>query len=781
MDKKFESSVNNYSKRITTITDPIEVFRKMPGMYCGGIGNRGFLSLIREVFQNSIDQVEDQNSPANQVYLYYNEITKEVKVMDNGLGFPFDDIERMITTPNTSKNYKKKLFEYSSGMHGIGLKVTNALSCKLIAESYRYDGKAIRFTTIEGKSIGKNNPESIPNKTHMQGSSVYFIPYEGLGEITLKWQVVYKLIKNILSLTKLGSKVVFEAVDIQNKPYKEEMINTKGIITNLVEKVRNPMCKPIEFHQDNGEMKLDIAFMYDGGDKDGPEPRENVIAFCNMCPTDGGDHIEGSLDGISRWFCNYMNKIFLNNQKTKNKLSVLPIDIKCGLDVMISGALLEPTFVGQAKEILSSPPMGDFCKKIIMDSLEEWSKINPQDLLKLCKYFKDIADARVKASAEKVKIVKKYEENVLTGYPRKFARPLKQNKEFIIVEGDSAGGLAKKARDVNTQGIFPIRGKIINAFSHSKEKVFSNEEIQGINRILFNGPYRKVYDPIKDIQWEKIIIMADADVDGAHIAALIERYFLLYLPDIIKAGKLYKAIPPLYSIPKGKGVEYFTKNYDFVKYVQRRIVSENDFRHKNKDIMTSKESTLFFVTNQDYLYYLEMIAHTYAVEPKLLELALYNYYNKTSVSNIQKELKKQYRFMDVSKIKNTLVYSGVINEANTLFMNDRLINDCKPVLSIIQKNQDIYYFMNNKLFTIYDCMQMFENSQPSHIQRYKGLGEMNDDQLAVSTLLPDSDRMLIRYTIDDIKEEVETVRKYESDLSQLLDKTSIITRQDLLD
>lgn len=785
MDKKFEQAINNYSSRIKTITDYVQVVRKMPGMYCGGIGNRGFLSLIREVYQNSIDQVEDPHSPADTVYLYYNEITKEVKVMDNGLGFPFEDIERMITTPNTSKNYEKRDFEYSSGLHGVGLKVTNALSSILIAESYRYDGKAIRFTTVEGKPdpSKKHNPEDIPNKDKKQGSSIYFVPTEVLGDITLSWKSVYRLMKNILSLTEIGSKVIFEAVDSNNQMYKETIVNTKGIITNLVEKVSRPMCKPIVFHHDTGKMKLDIAFLYDAGTgEDGPESVENVIAFCNMCPTEGGDHIEGSLDGICRWFCNYMNKIFLNNQKSKNKTTVQPVDIKCGLNVMISGALLEPIFVGQAKETLSSPEMGEFCKNVIMDGLEEWSKTNPQELLKLCKYFKDIADARIKASAEKVKIVKKYEENVLTGYPRKFARPLKQNKEFIIVEGDSAAGIVKKARDVNTQGIFPIRGKIINAFTHSKATVFNNEEIQGINKILFNGPYRRQFDPMKDIQWEKIIIMADADVDGAHIAALIERYFLLYLPEVIKAGKLYKAVPPLYSISKGKGNEYFTKNYDFVKYVQKELVAQNNFCHKNGNKMSSSESTLFFMNNQDYVYWLETVAHTYAVEPKLLEMAIYNYYKKDKLSTIEKNLKKAYRFMSVEKIKDTIVYTGTISEANTLFMNDRLITDCKPVLSIIEKNSDLYYLMNNKVYTIYDCMKLFETSQPSHVQRYKGLGEMNDDQIAISTLLPDSDRMLIRYTIDDIKEEVDVVRKYESDLSQLLPKASThITRQDLLD
>lgn len=783
MDKKFENAVDNYSKRIKTITDYVEVVRKMPGMWCGGIGNRGFLSLIREVYQNSIDQVEDPASPANSVYLYYNEITHEVKVMDNGLGFPFDDIERMITTPNTSKNYVKKDFEYSSGLHGVGLKVTNALSSTLIAESYRYDGKAIRFTTKEGKPINGKNPVNIPNKTHIQGSSVYFIPCEEvLGEITLSWKTVYRLIKNILSLTKIGSKVTFEIVDAQGKSYHEDIINDRGIITNLVDKIKRPMCTPIVFHQDTGKMKLDIAFMYDAGDKDGPESSENVIAFCNMCPTEGGDHIEGSIDGICKWFCNYLNKIYLNNQKnTKNKTVVLPVDIKCGLNVMISGALLEPIFVGQAKEILSSKEMGEFCRSVVMNGLEEWSKTAPQELLRLCKYFKDIADARIKSSAEKIKIVKNYEENALTGYPRKFARPLKQNKEFIIVEGDSAAGIVKKGRDVNTQGIFPIRGKIINAFKATRESVFNNEEVQGINKIILNGPYRRDFDPIKDVQWEKIIIMADADVDGAHISALLLRYFLLYMPKIIEAGKLYKSVPPLYSIPKGKGTEYFTRNYDFIKYVQKKLVADNNFCHKNGNTMTNKEATLFFMNNEDYVYYLETIAHTYAVEPKLLELAIYNYYNKTNLSTIQKNLKKIYRFMDVKQIKDTVVYMGTISEANTLFMNDRLIKDCGPVLSIMKKNSDFYYLMNGNPFTIYDCMKLFENSQPSHVQRYKGLGEMNADQIAASTLLPNSDRMLIRYTIDDIKEEVETVRQYESDKSQLLDKVENITRQDLLD
>jgi len=518
------NAINNYSKEIKTIESYVDAVRQMPGMYAGGTMARGYLSMIREIYQNSIDQVILPESPANWVYLYYNESTHECQVHDNGLGLPFNDIVRILTTPNTSKNYQKKKGEFSNGRHGQGGKVTNALSSRLIAESYRYDGKAVRFETKEGYPIKtkKGNPYSIPNPKKFQGTKIMFWPSEVLGDIELPWQTVYKLAKQIVSRTPIGSIVDFEGVDSAGGIHKEHIINKYGIVGDLIEHTTNPICKPIMVYANNGDMKLEAAFVFDGGDKDeGPSNSETVVSFCNFTPCPIGDHTEGTIDGICKWFTKYMNTIYLSNNtgpkkpangKKQKSLSIISSDIKTGLVLSINAAVLEPIFIGQAKEQLANPEMNPFCRDTVINSLNEWSKQNPQDLAKLCKYFKDIGELRLKESGEKAKIVNKYTANVLTGYPAKYAKPLKKRKEFIIVEGDSAAGTVKKGRDVNTQGIYPIRGKMPNAFRTSRATFLGNEEVQGIIKIVTGqdaSHYNKHFDANKDIEWEKIIVMSD--------------------------------------------------------------------------------------------------------------------------------------------------------------------------------------------------------------------------------------------------------------------------------
>ena len=277
-----------------------------------------------------------------------------------------------------------------------------------------------------------------------------------------------------------------------------------------------------------------------------------------------------------------------------------------------------------------------------------------------------------------------------------------------------------------------------------------------------------------------------ADVDGSHIDALILRFFLLYMPQLIQAGKLYRAVPPLYSIPKKGGKkgeqEYFTENIDFIRYVQKLFVKSNDLKKMDKSSISNRDMSTFFLLNADYVYWIERLATTYGVEPLLMEIALFNHYNNTTVKALQKQISSKYRFMNVYKEKDTIVFDGIINDSNTLFLNDRFVKDCKVILDIIGKNKGgFYYKMNGETRSIYEIMKAFEATQPNHLQRYKGLGEMQPEQIAQSTLLPTGDRSLIQYTIEDVKETIDIINKYESDFTKLFKFVGEVTRQDLLD
>lgn len=456
LTEEMKSNIDSYGSRITTLKDFVTAVRQMPGMYLGGdLGNAGFKNMIREISQNALDQLLDPMSPCDWFKVYYNMQTLEVQVTDNGSGLPFNDIIRILTTNHTSKNFVAKEHEYHSGLHGSGSKVVNAMSDIFVAESYRYDGNAVKVEFHKGYPTTKA-PVKIKNPKKLQGTKITFTPdMDIMSNIDLEWKTVYHLIKDMMCLTPLGSHMTFEAIDQNGKRFVEEIKNTDGIVTNIIDNCKHPIIRPIVVGDDDGTRKLDCAFCFDSGDSNnGPDSTPYIKAYCNFCPTVGGTHIKGVQDGITRWFTNYMNTVYLANQKAKDKLKVIASDIlSSGLVVMIAAAHIEPNLIGQSKEILSNPDMEVFAKEKVMARLDQWAKSSPQDLAKICKYFKDIADVRQKAESSKAKIVKKYESNVITGLPSKYIRPLQnKNVELVIVEGDSALGTAHTSRDPQTQG-----------------------------------------------------------------------------------------------------------------------------------------------------------------------------------------------------------------------------------------------------------------------------------------------------------------------------------------
>ena len=717
LSKEMQASIDNYGKQIVTLKDFVSAVRKLPGMYIGMTGYKGFRNMCREIFQNSIDQILSKDSPGNWFSFFYDMRTLEVRVEDNGKGLPPDDIIRILTTNHTSKNFQKQLYDYSSGLHGSGSKIVNALSSVYIVESYKYDGTAVRMEFHQGYPTTKA-PVKIPNKSKKQGLMTYFIPDQDvMGEnLVLHWEKLYNLIKIILSLTPVGSRCDFEAIDLEGKSHKETIINKDGIITDLIMKSKNPIIKPIICSADDGTHKLDFAFAYDAGDDSGPDDAENITAFANFCPTIGGYHIDGCLDGICRWFMTYMNNVYLVNQKAKDKIKVNSSDIKTGLVGIVSAAHLEPVLTGQSKELLSNEDMFGFCKEVVQKGLDEWSKANPTDLAKLSKFFKEIAEIRMKNENSKAKIVQKFQKNATNDLPKKYVRPLQdKNVEFIVVEGDSALNTVKLARDPDTQGIMPIRGKIINVFSHNRQEVFANQEVQEITQIILGGEYKRNFT-LDDVKVSKVIFMADADVDGSHIAALLLRLFVMYFPQLIEAGMVYKALPPLYSIKEGKKTKFFIEQIDIVKFIQKDFLAKNTFLDMKKKALDNKSLTKFFLKNADYIYYLTKVANTYAVDPNLLEVVLYNYIennHKIDAKKLTKVVKSLYRFMNVETSKSGyVVLKGSIAESNLIICHDKFFNDCRDIIRIIESNDSLYYLVNNKPTTLYHIMLLYEKSTP---------------------------------------------------------------------
>lgn len=768
LSQEMIENIQHYGEEIETLATFVEAVRQNPGYHLGSKGNKGLKNMAREIWQNSFDELDKPSSPCSWVKITFDERNYGFSCEDNGRGIPFGEILRIFTNPNTSSNYKKKPGEYSSGLHGVGAKVTNAMSHRFIIESYKFTGEGRRVEFTEGYPWEKGEVK-IKNPEKKQGTYIYFEPsIDALGEISITWQDVYGWLANIVPLSKIGATAYFTAIDKQGKQHTGTLVNEDGIMTYLINDVETPLVAPIILSRDTGYMKMDIAFTWDAAES----ATDHCIAFANKCPTIFGTHIKGFEEGVTSFFVNYMNKVYLASMK-KNKVSVIKNDVKSGLKSIVTVSHLTPIFDGQSKEKLSNDDMFPFVKDTTIELLDSWAKNNPKDLATICKYLKDIADVRTSADKQRVRLSDKYSKSKLTGLPTKYVAPKgKKNIELFITEGDSAAGLIRNNRNNDTQGYFPIRGKLPNAFRTSKEKFLSNAEVAGIIQII-GGGYGRNFD-ISKVKWDKIIFCTDADPDGNHIKALLLRFFILYMPQMIEAGKVYAALPPLYGIKVGKKYVYLRDRMDYIKYIQKDFSKNNKVSTLDGKVLSPRELSKILYVNLDYDVTVRRIADNHAIDPVLLESILILTYNKVSFTKLSSSIKKQFKFIEsISKKNNTIVIEGLVNSKyQTVFVNDTLIQESKEILDYIEKNESLAYRVNGEVRSIYELMVLFNKSAPTSIQRYKGLGEMDGKRLFDSTLDPQN-RTLIQYTIDSVKEEIDTIRYYENDMSRLLQTTKL--------
>lgn len=784
LTKKQKESVDNYKNDITHIEGTINQLRARPTMYIGALNEHGLLTMFREIFQNSVDQLLYEKSPCDFISVVFDERSYRFVVTDNGLGIPFDSIIDVYTLSHTGKNLKtKELGDYSAGLNGIGAKITNALSEYFDVCSYRYDGLCKHVQFHRGEVV---IDETIPNPSNQQGVKIEFEPdHTILGDTPLDPGRVYVLIRDTLSLLPKGTKIDYTSITKRNKVYHELMINEEGINTNIFAKTSNMLITPIIISNDTGYMKLDLSFTFDQQDLGG----EDISAYANMCPTSTvplNSHVSGVLDGICTWFCNYINKTYLTD-RDRSKIKVNSADIRCGLKLMISAWHLEPQFTGQAKEIMSNQDYRPFAKETVMRALDVWAKNKPQDLVKVCKFIRDIALMRIKVDSEKIKVTAKYATSS-SGLPQKYVKPSNKNSkdlELFIVEGDSACGSARSARNVETQGIFPIRGKILNVFQATPQKIAANAEIMGIVQILGAG-YGRNFD-LSKVKFSKIIFMTDADSDGSHIADLLLLMCLKLFPGLIESGKVFKAVPPLYGIPTGKNkMAYFAERIDFVKFMQKEYYKRNKvLTIDGKPLSPSSFSTLL-IENADYVYDFATICGRYKINPILLEIVLSSHIQGHSLDKLRKRIISEFRFMtkeSITKVNNqTIKIKGLINgRIETIFYNDRFIQDCKLLIEPIRRallQNHMEFIVNDVKIGLYDLVSSAMNSLTS-VSRFKGLGEMDAHQLAESTMDPNT-RTLIQYSVSDIDETIRIIRQYDSNKKMILQQIKNVDRGDLI-
>ena len=300
-------NIKNYGDKIRTIESFMDIIRQSIGMYAGGRGNKGFKTIIREIVQNAIDQMNKPGGTCTHVIISYDERTFMTIVEDNGWGIPFDKMVDIYTVDHTGSNYDKELFEYSSGTNGVGAKLTAALSRSFSVESYRL-GEAMRMELVDGE-VQKGFPKHIENKENKQGTKITFIPNQTddhlhLGLVSMTCMDVLEMLRLLLMVSKIGTTIIFNGISIDGRAIHETLVNEDGIIADLILRTDAPATKPITAFLDTGEFRCEFGFTYDLNDILG---QESINAFANFCPVSDGIHIKAFLDAVTRFFCTYMS------------------------------------------------------------------------------------------------------------------------------------------------------------------------------------------------------------------------------------------------------------------------------------------------------------------------------------------------------------------------------------------------------------------------------------------------------------------------------------------
>jgi DNA gyrase subunit B len=570
-----EKSGFKYSAKDIEVLDDLEAVRKRPGMYIGGTGVRGLHHLLWEVVDNSIDEALAGYCDTIKVSLHQD---GSASVEDNGRGIPTEmhelgksALEIVMTKLHAGGKFSRKVYRVSGGLHGVGVSVVNALSEWLEVKVLR-DGK-IYFQRYErGRPV---TDLRVIGETDFHGTIVRFKPDEEIFETTeFKYEIVSQRLKELAYLNR-GLKIILEDERIRKVRIFHFEDGIVGLVKSL-NKNRNVLHEPIHIENTRNGINLEVAIQFTDSEF------ENVLAFANNINTaEGGSHVIGFRAGLTR---------AVNEYGKKNIRRFEPVsgsDVREGLTAVISVKVPEPQFEGQTKTKLTNTEVRTVVESAVYTGILRWLEENPVQAEKLINKF--LITKRAREAARKARELVKRRNDLTATLPGKLADCSSKNpeeRELFIVEGESAGGSAKQARDRRFQAILPIRGKIINVEKAGMSRILKNEEIKAIISAIGAGMGRE-FD-ITKARYRRVIIMTDADVDGAHIRTLLLTFFYRYMRPLIESGYLHIAQPPLYLIKKGKKT-YYAYSDDELKRVLERIGGGEVQRYKGLGEMNPQQ------------------------------------------------------------------------------------------------------------------------------------------------------------------------------------------------
>ncbi|MFD2766273.1 DNA topoisomerase (ATP-hydrolyzing) subunit B [Micromonospora eburnea] len=546
-----------YGAESITVLEGLEAVRKRPGMYIGSTGERGLHHLVWEVVDNAVDEALAGYCDTIDVVLLAD---GGVRVTDNGRGFPVDlhpklkkpGVEVALTVLHAGGKFDGKAYAVSGGLHGVGVSVVNALSTKMAVEIHK-DG----FVWRQQYHNSKPTPLEKGEPTDRTGSAVSFWPDPDVFEtVDFDFQTIYRRLQEMAFLTRgLTIHLLDERAPEgeEGKP-REVTFHYEGGIADFVRHLnasKNPIHKTVvEFGAEEEGMSVEIAMQWN------ESYGESVYTFANNINThEGGTHEEGFRAALT----SVVNRYGADKKLLKGDERLSGEDIREGLAAIISVKLTNPQFEGQTKTKLGNTPVKSFVQRVCNESLVDWFDRNPAEAKIIITKASQAARARIAAQQARKLARRKslLESGSMPGKLADCQSTDPRESEVFIVEGDSAGGSAKQGRDPRTQAILPIRGKILNVEKARIDRVLKNNEVQALITALGTG----IHDDfdIEKLRYHKIVLMADADVDGQHIQTLLLTLLFRFMRPLVELGHVYLAAPPLYKIKwnkKGDDAQY---------------------------------------------------------------------------------------------------------------------------------------------------------------------------------------------------------------------------------
>lgn len=548
---------DDYSAANIRVLEGLEAVRKRPGMYIGGTGLAGLHHLVWEVVDNSIDEALAGHATTIIVNMHED---GSISVMDDGRGIPTDiheqtgksALEVILTVLHSGGKFDKKSYKYSGGLHGVGISVVSALSEWLEATVWR-DGKVFNQTFRRGAVA---SAMTVTEGATRQGTRIRFKPDAEIFEsVEFEYDILAKRLRELAFLNR-GVKIILRQKSTQRCNSYEYVGGIRSFVEFLSESKTTLFKDVIAFTKEKDGVEVDVAMSYNDG------YNEQFFAFVNNINTaDGGTHVLGFRSALTKVFNNYLkaniDSLGKEFKGKKEELKLVTEDTREGLIGVLSIRVPEPQFEGQTKGKLGNPEVRGIVDQVVTDFLSDYFEQNPG----IAKPVLDkiLLSMKARQAAQKARELTRRKTALEGGsLPGKLADCSEKDpskSELFIVEGNSAGGSAKQGRDRRIQAILPLRGKILNVEKVRLERVLSSEIIRDLINAIGTNIGKNDFD-IEKCRYHKIIIMTDADVDGAHIRTLLLTFFYRYMPEIIDRGYLYAAQPPLYKISRGKDVRY---------------------------------------------------------------------------------------------------------------------------------------------------------------------------------------------------------------------------------